>query len=123
MNGGCGRRPTRPLQVLLPPLEPPPPELPPLEGVDGAAGAAAGAAGALGAAEPLLAAPPLEPPALLLLELYKSVYQPPPFRMKLPPEICRFAVFSWHFGHSSRGAAEMRCSASQPLPQFVHTYS
>lgn len=96
------------------------PEPPLVEGVDGAAGAA-GVAGVLAAGVELLVE--LLPPDLLLLELYRSVYHPPPLRMKLPPEICRLAVFWLHLGHSSRGAAEMRCSASQPLPQLVHTYS
>lgn len=31
---------------------------------------------------------------------YRSAYQPPPFKMKRPPLIWRFAVCSWHFGHS-----------------------
>ncbi len=73
--------------------EPPPDEPEPLlDGVEGAAGAA-GAAGALAAGVAPLLPPPLLAD-LLLLELYKSVYQPPPLRMKLPPEICRLAVFS-----------------------------
>ena len=56
--------------------------------------------------------------------LYRSEYQPPPFRMKAPPpEICRFAVFSLHFGHVSRADSEIRCSTSQALPQAVHAYS
>jgi hypothetical protein len=29
---------------------------------------------------------------------YRSAYQPPPFRMKLPPLICRLAVALPHFG-------------------------
>jgi hypothetical protein len=99
-----------------PPLLPPPPELLGVDGVEGAG--AAGAAGVL--VEPELDED--EEPALLFpLELYKSEYQPPPLRMKFPPEICRFAVFSWHLGHSSSAGAEIRCSASQAFPQLVHT--
>jgi hypothetical protein len=31
---------------------------------------------------------------------YRSAYQPPPFRMKFPPLICRLAVALPHFGQS-----------------------
>jgi hypothetical protein len=71
---------------LLPPDEPPEPPDEGVEGADGAAGAAAGA--------DVEGEEDEEPPLLLPLELYKSEYQPPPLRMKLPPEIWRFAVFS-----------------------------
>ncbi|HYP88196.1 MAG TPA: hypothetical protein VEQ59_08580 [Polyangiaceae bacterium] len=61
------------------------------------------------------------PPPLLL---YRSAYQPPPFRMKpAPPETCRLAVAWWQCGHSVKGAALIDCSASQPWPQAVHAYS
>jgi len=40
-------------------------------------------------------------------DAYKSAYQPPPFKMNVPPEICRFAVDWWHFGHCSRAASEI----------------
>jgi hypothetical protein len=60
------------------------------------------------------------PPPLL----YRSAYQPPPFRMKpAPPDTWRFAVACLQFGHSVRGAALMDCSASQAWPQAVQAYS
>lgn len=36
-----------------------------------------------------------------LLEEYRSAYQPPPLRMKLPPLICRFAVLFAQDGQTS----------------------
>jgi hypothetical protein len=54
---------------------------------------------------------------------YRSAYQPPPLRMKLPPLICRLAVAWWHFGHSVSGASVIFCISSQALPQAVHAYS
>jgi hypothetical protein len=96
-------------------------------GVD-AAGAAAGAdepdeaAGALlplvlgalvPALSPLLLPPPVEeeaPSDLPLdfgVEEYRSAYQPPPLRMKLPALICRLAVLFAHFGQTSRAGSEI----------------
>jgi hypothetical protein len=50
----------------------------------------------------LLSLEPLDsPPSSFFVgfaEEYESAYQPPPFRMKLPPLICRFAVAFEHFG-------------------------
>ena len=40
-----------------------------------------------------------------LVEEYRSAYQPPPLRMKLPPLICRFAVLFAHEGQTSTGAS------------------
>ena len=75
---------------------------------------------------PLLApaSPPLEPLLSLLVDVdalpelgspafalgvdeYRSAYQPPPFRMKFPPEIWRLAVLFSHLGQTSRGSAEI----------------
>lgn len=67
--------------------------------------------------EPLLE-PLLELPEPVLL--YKSEYQPPPFRMNpAPPEIWRFAAAALHEGQSLSGSSEIRCSASQTCPQAV----
>jgi hypothetical protein len=62
------------------------------------------------AAAPLLV-PPLSdfpsPPFGFGTEEYASAYQPPPFRMKFPPEICRLAVLLEHLGQTSNGSAEI----------------
>jgi hypothetical protein len=51
--------------------------------------------------------------ALLLGELYRSAYQPLPFRMKpVPREICLRAVSPWQLGHSLRGSSRIDCSVS-----------
>jgi hypothetical protein len=47
------------------------------------------------------------PPVFGFGDEYASAYQPPPFRMKFPPEIWRFAVLLEHFGHTSSGSAEI----------------
>src|SRR5690606_31072478 len=68
--------------------------------------------------------PPLLEPELLAAGLwYRSVYQPAPFRMKLPPEIRRFALDAPHFGHTLAGSSEMRCSISHPAPHASQLYS
>ena len=55
-----------------------------------------------------------------LLLLYRSEYQPPPFKMKpAPPEIWRLAASALQLGQSFSGSAEIRCSASQTCPQAV----
>lgn len=54
---------------------------------------------------------------------YKSAYQPPPFKMKLPPLIRRWALLSWHFGQVSSAGSEIFCSSSQRFPQLLHWYS
>lgn len=44
------------------------------------------------------------------VELYRSEYQPPPFKMKPPPrEICRFASAFPQDGQSFNGSALMGC--------------
>jgi hypothetical protein len=43
---------------------------------------------------------------------YKSEYQPPPFKMKLPPLMRRRAFDFLQVGHFLAGASEMRCSSS-----------
>jgi hypothetical protein len=65
----------------------------------------------------------LDPPLAGFADEYRSAYQPPPFRMKLPPLIWRCASGLPHFGQSFNGSAEIRCSASQAFPQALHTYS
>lgn len=58
----------------------------------------------------LLALPPSDlpsPPFGFGEDEYRSAYQPPPFRMKFPPEIWRFAVLFEHLGQTSRGSAEI----------------
>lgn len=47
------------------------------------------------------------PPLPFGVEEYKSAYQPPPFRMKFPPEIWRLAVLFVHLGQISMGSAEI----------------
>lgn len=64
-----------------------------------------------------------EPPDLLLEDAYKSAYQPPPFKMKFPPLICRLALACPHFGQVSRGASEIFWISSQWFWQSVQTYS
>jgi len=49
----------------------------------------------------------LSPPPFLGVDEYRSAYQPPPFRMKFPPEIWRFAVLLLHLGQTSRASAEI----------------
>lgn len=56
-------------------------------------------------------------------EEYRSAYQPPPLRMKLPPLIWRWAVSFWHLGHTVRGGAEMRCTSSHWFWQLEQAYS
>jgi hypothetical protein len=74
------------------------------------AGAAAGAAGAVDAEA---ASPEDEgfelplPEALLPALEYKSAYQPPPFKMKLPPLIKRLTARALHLGQTSRGGSEI----------------
>ena len=84
-----------------------PPELPPEEPPDDPPAGAAGAAGLLSLVlddEPLLGELSLLLPPPFDDE-YKSAYQPPPFRMNVPPLSWRFAVFSPHFGHTWTGAS------------------
>lgn len=94
-------------------------------GVEGAAGAVDGADEVVEDGAAVVVEDEEEDSVFLAPELlYRSEYQPPPFRMKAPPpEIWRFAVFSLHFGHVSRADSEIRCSTSQALPQAVHAYS
>ena len=57
-------------------------------------------------------------------ELYRSAYQPPPFRMNpVPREICRRAVSLWQLGHSLRGSSRIDCSVSHSCVQDVQAYS
>ncbi|MFT3776458.1 MAG: hypothetical protein QM820_64785 [Minicystis sp.] len=57
-------------------------------------------------------------------ELYRSAYQPPPFKMKpVPREICRRAVCWWQLGHSVSAASLMDCSNSHSCWQDEHAYS
>jgi hypothetical protein len=97
----------------VPPDDPDDPEAPEPEldepESDEVVGAAGAGAAALFASPPLLAALPLaafEPPDFA--DEYRSAYQPPPLRMKLPPLIWRLAVFCPHFGHVSDASAVMR---------------
>ena len=55
-------------------------------------------------------------PALPDSKPYASAYQPPPFRMKLPPEIMRRALSLPHTAHFLMGASVMRCSRSKSPP-------
>lgn len=50
----------------------------------------------------------LNPPFLLLAPLYRSPYQPLPFKIKLPCVICREASSFPQLGHSLIGSSEMR---------------
>lgn len=60
----------------------------------------------------------------VLDELYRSAYQPPPFKMNpAPPDTCRFAASAWQLGQVFNGASLIDCSASQACPQAVHRYS
>ena len=43
---------------------------------------------------------------------YRSAYQPPPLRMKLPDETRRLAVLLLQAGHTSKGGSTMLCSCS-----------
>jgi hypothetical protein len=62
--------------------------------------------------------------ALFELELYRSEYQPPPFRMNpVPREICRRALARWQLGHSVSALSLMDCSASHSWWQTEHAYS
>ncbi len=104
----------------------------------GAAGAA-GAAGLAAASPPFAgafaASPPASfdgagesplpasPPLFEGFEEYRSAYQPPPFRMNVPPLISRLAVFAAHFGQASRAGSEIFWSSSHWLPQAVQAYS
>lgn len=55
---------------------------------------------------------------------YRSLYQPPPLRIKPPPpEICRRAVLLLQLGQVSIGFSVMRCSASQLWSQEEQAYS
>jgi len=47
---------------------------------------------------------------------YRSEYQPPPLRMKLPDTICRLACGLLHCGHSRIGSSDMRCTRSNSCP-------
>jgi hypothetical protein len=38
---------------------------------------------------------------------YRSEYQPPPLRMKVPPLICRLALMFLQCGHDSTGGSEI----------------
>ena len=102
-------------------------EPPPVDGVlDGVLAGAGGAAG--GVVEDVLvedavfedAAESLDnelaPPFLLLLPEYRSPYQPPPFRMKLPCVICRDAVALPHWGQSLMGSSLIRWTRSNSNP-------
>jgi hypothetical protein len=78
-----------------------------------AAGVGALAAGAVGAADSdfdsvlvSVFAPALAPD-LLPLDEYKSAYQPPPLRIKLPPLMSRLTDFALHFGQVSSGGSEI----------------
>lgn len=61
--------------------------------------------------------PALSPPFLFDPPEYRSEYQPPPFKMKLPDVICRRAVSLWHCAHSLIGSSVMRCTRSNSAPQ------
>jgi hypothetical protein len=75
---------------------------------------------ALGALDP----DPLVSAGLFDVELYRSLYQPPPLRMNPPPrEIIRRAVCSWHLGHSVSAASLMDCSNSHSFLQAEQAYS
>jgi hypothetical protein len=108
----------------------PPPLAPPLEDDEPAAGAAAGAAAGVAAAA-AGAAPAVAgaaaPCDLLsvdgLAEEYRSAYQPPPFKIKVPPLIWRLAVRWLHFGQTSVEGSEIFCSSSQALAQEAQRYS
>jgi hypothetical protein len=86
-----------------------------------------GAAGVVLLLAPLLPAPDelsvvavvLDELAALLFEPpeYRSEYQPPPFRMKFPDWICRFARGSWQLGQSFAGSAVIRCTSSNSWQQ------
>lgn len=81
-------------------------------GVAAGAGAAGAAAGVEEDSPPLFESDeepllPLLPPELLPDEEYRSAYQPPPLRMKLPPLMSRCARFSPHFGQVSRAGSEI----------------
>jgi hypothetical protein len=54
---------------------------------------------------------------------YRSAYQPPPLRMKLPADTSRLAVFFWQAGQVSKAGSTMRCSCSHSCPQEEHWYS
>jgi hypothetical protein len=57
-------------------------------------------------------------------ELYKSEYQPPPFKMKPPlREIWRWASSAPQLGQVLRGASLMDCSASHWWLQALQRYS
>ncbi len=58
-----------------------------------------------------------------LADEYASAYQPPPLRMKLPPLICRWALFFWHLGHCSMAGSVIFWISSQWFPHVAHTYS
>jgi hypothetical protein len=62
---------------------------------------------------------------LFLLEddEYKSAYQPPPLRMKLPPLIWRLAVGFWHFGQVNVGDSEIFWISSHWFEQSAQAYS
>lgn len=47
------------------------------------------------------------PPLFFGVDEYRSAYQPPPFKMKLPPLIWRLAVCSPHFGQTSSADSEI----------------
>jgi hypothetical protein len=91
-----------------------------------------------GALASLFDSPPLLDPLVPLPELpeapepeplpgfdeeYRSAYQPPPLRMKLPPLIWRLAVFCPHLGQVSLASAVIRWTSSQTFPQFEQAYS
>lgn len=54
----------------------------------------------------------VEPPFLFELPEYRSEYQPPPFRMKLPEVIARRACAWPQEGHSLMGSSLIFCTRS-----------
>src|SRR3989441_2937990 len=83
---------------------------PPVEG-DGVAAAGASLAGLL-----------VPPPSDLLPELYRSLYQPPPFSWN-ELRLMIFAILPPHSGHASGGGSVTFCRRSTMRPQFSQTNS
>ncbi len=67
--------------------------------------------------------PPTPDDTLALGDEYASAYQPPPFKMNVPPLICRFADDLPHLGHTSTGASEIFWISSHAFLHSEHTYS
>jgi hypothetical protein len=80
----------------------------PVAGAVGVVGEA-GVAGAAAAVSDVLA---MGAPFLLLAPLYKSPYQPLPFKMKFPWVICREASALPQLGQSLIASSEILCTRS-----------